>query len=60
MFDINSHFTGGYGNSDFFDRQMGHLTPWSHVPHMVRICVKKTIQAIRNEIKIAHFNMIIN
>lgn len=24
-----------YGNSDFFDRQMGLLTPLSHVPHMV-------------------------
>lgn len=24
-----------YGNSDFFDRAMGILTPWSHVPHMI-------------------------
>lgn len=24
-----------FGNSDFFDRQMGHLTPSSHVPYWV-------------------------
>lgn len=24
---------GSYGSADFFDRQMGLLTPWSHVPH---------------------------
>lgn len=24
-----------YGTSDFFDRAMGQLTPWSHVPHML-------------------------
>lgn len=24
-----------YGASDFFDRAMGMLTPWSHVPHVV-------------------------
>lgn len=26
-----------YGYSDFFDRQFGMLTPWSHVPHTVSI-----------------------
>lgn len=26
-----------YGYSDFFDRQFGLLTPWSHVPHTVRL-----------------------
>lgn len=26
---------GPYGYSDFFDRAMGHLTPWSHVPHFL-------------------------
>lgn len=26
---------GTYGHSDFFDRAMGLLTPWSHVPHML-------------------------
>lgn len=25
---------GTYGTSDFFDRAMGMLTPWSHVPHV--------------------------
>lgn len=25
---------GTYGYSDFFDRQFGLLTPWSHVPHL--------------------------
>lgn len=24
-----------YGTSDFFDRAMGMLTPWSHVPHIL-------------------------
>lgn len=27
--------SGPYGYSDFFDRAMGLLTPWSHVPHML-------------------------
>lgn len=28
-------FKGPYGYSDFFDRAMGLLTPWSHVPHVL-------------------------
>lgn len=30
---IQPIFVGTYGTSDFFDSQMGLLTPWSHVPH---------------------------
>lgn len=26
---------GTYGNSDFFDHQMGLITPWSHVPNLL-------------------------
>lgn len=26
---------GTYGSSDFFDSQMGLLTPWSHIPHIL-------------------------
>lgn len=37
LITISSH-----GYSDFFDRQFGLLTPWSHVPHTVRLlfCVE--------------------
>lgn len=30
-----NQFIGTYGYSDFFDRAMGHLTPYSHIAHMV-------------------------
>lgn len=29
------HLPGTYGYADFFDRAMGLLTPWSHVPHQL-------------------------
>lgn len=32
-FNANFFHAGTYGTSDFFDRQMGFLTPWSYVPH---------------------------
>lgn len=32
--NYNIFCIGPYGHSDFFDRQQGLLTPWSHVPHM--------------------------
>lgn len=29
------HVLGPYGHTDFFDRAMGLLTPWSFVPHHI-------------------------
>lgn len=34
-FDVPIVTISTYGASDFFDRAMGMLTPWSHVPHVL-------------------------
>lgn len=31
--------TDSHGYFDFFDRQFGLLTPWSHVPHTVSVII---------------------
>lgn len=33
--EINWYVLGPYGHTDFFDRAMGLLTPWSFVPHHI-------------------------
>lgn len=32
---LNRYILGPYGHTDFFDRAMGLLTPWSFVPHHI-------------------------